>query len=508
MAHAALSRRVLTPLLATLLLPLLPPFGPAGGAEPPSLSAPGRQPGELERVQMHRNGLRGVHYLPTRRADGRPEPDRFTLKPTSDFPLDGDPQLNVRGGVYPLDGDGDGRFGFLHFNGYRVMRAYTQLGRKLWQVDNPGGKVHRSIAHRFTLAVFDADGGPGQEIVHCWSAPGTADKLLVLRDGQTGEVLKQVRLAGQGKDEECHIAAFRVEGSERPLILVAGKAADRDCAKGNWTPYFAKTMAFRPDLSKLWERTTCAAGHYAWPLDEDGDGAAEAVFVGKYLLRPEGGTTRCVLPIGADHVDSMVVGDLDPDLGGPEALAVGETGTRFFRAGGCALRWRIPRSTTANPQQTGAAHLSAGVAAPSLLVTNKLNATEGGPEDLPLRGSTIDAQGRVVATYVDEAEIFAAPSQNANLDGAPAAEDRVTTFGQVVDGRGRRRLTVDWYWGLQELTPEEEALDPRERWSRNPFAFDLDGDGRDELVVWGRRKLVAGTLAASTNARARVAQRW
>jgi hypothetical protein len=92
--------------------------------------------------------------------------------------------------------------------------------------------------------------------------------------------------------------------------------------------------------------------------------------------------------------------------------------------------------------------------------------------------------------------MIAPPSQNANLDGAPAAEDRVTGFGQVVDGEGRRRLTVDWYWGLQDLTPAERDLDPREQWSRNPFAFDLDGDGRDELVVWGRRKLVVGTRAA------------
>jgi hypothetical protein len=255
-------------------------------------------------------------------------------------------------------------------------------------------------------------------------------------------------------------------------------------------------MAFRAaDLSKLWERTTCAAGHYAWPLDEDGDGAAEAVFVGKYLLRPDG-TTRCVLQgLGGDHVDSMAVGDLDPGRGGFEALAVGTTGIRFFDAASCALRWRIaPSAATGDPQQTGAAYLSAGARAPALLVTNKLNPSEDTPELRPLRGTVVDAAaGRVVGGYVDDSEMIAAPSQNANLDGAPAVEDRVTTFGQVVDGRGRRRLTVDWYWGLQELTPAEEDLDPRERWSRNPFAFDLDDDGRDELVVWGRRRLVAGT---------------
>jgi hypothetical protein len=400
----------------------------------------------------------------------------------------------------------------VHLNGYRFMRAYGLRGSKLWQVDNPGGRVHRDISHRDTLAIFDADGDGGQDIVHCWSDPGVPDKLLVLRDGATGRVLRQVRVAGQARSEECQIAAFRVEGRAEPLVLVAAKAADRDCAKGNKTPYFAKTIAYGPDLAKLWERTTCAAGHYAWPLDEDGDGRAEAVFVGKYLLRPNG-VTRCVLPgleSPGNHVDSMVVGDLDPGRGGFEALIVGTQGIQFYGAGSCARRWRIaPSAATGDPQQTGAAYLrdTAGDS-PNLLVTNKLNPSETGYELRPLRGTVVNATGQVVGGYVDDSEMIAPPSQNANLDGAPRAEDRVAGFGQVVDRQGRRRLDTSWYWGLQELTPAEERLDPREQWSRNPFAFDLDDDGRDELVVWGRRKLIVGTLAAgSQEARARAARR-
>jgi hypothetical protein len=467
----------------------------APGASAASLSRPGRQAGELERIQLHRNSLRGAHYLPAWRAGSGVQPDRFTLKPTRNIDLDGDPQLNARGGVYPIRSKAGGGFDLLHFNGYRIMRVYSPGGAKLWQVDNPSGRAHRDVSHRDTLAVFDADGDGGQDIVHCWRDPGASAKSLVLRDGATGRVLKKVQLAGQSPTAACQIAAFRVEGRAEPLVLVAGQAPDLACARGNFTEYFAKTYAFRADLSMAWERTTCAAGHYAWPLDEDGDGRAEAVFVGKYLLRPDG-TTRCVLPLGGDHVDSMVVADLDPYLGGHEALTVGTSGTRFFDAGNCAQRWAIGTGTIANPQQTGAAYLrdTAG-GAPNLLVTNKLNPSEDSYELRPLRGSQVSVTGQVVGTYVDESKIIAAPSQNANLDGAPQAEDRVTSFGQVVDRQGRRRLDTSWYWGLQRLTAEEQALDPREQWSRNPFAFDLDDDGRDELVVWGRRKLVAGTLA-------------
>ncbi|HEX6011376.1 MAG TPA: hypothetical protein VFY87_06130, partial [Geminicoccaceae bacterium] len=72
---------------------------------------------------------------------------------------------------------------------------------------------------------------------------------------------------------------------------------------------------------------------------------------------------------------------------------------------------------------------------------------------------------------------------------------RVATFGQVVDRDGRLRVGTSWYWNLQDLTPAERALDMRDQWARSGLVFDLDNDGRDELVVWGRRKLVAGTLA-------------
>jgi hypothetical protein len=200
-----------------------------------------------------------------------------------------------------------------------------------------------------------------------------------------------------------------------------------------------------------------------------------------------------VLPIKNDHIDSMVVADLDPAVDGHEALSVGSSGTRLFDAGNCAQRWRLGADDLTNPQQIGAAFLNSSADDLHLLVTNKLNPSETGYDLRPLKGTVVDAAGRIVDTYEDSSRMIAPPMQNANLDGAPAVEDLVAGFGQVIDGQGRRRLTVDWYWGLQQLTPEEEALDPREQWSRNPFAFDLKGDGRDELVVWGRYKLVTGT---------------
>ena len=49
-------------------------------------------------------------------------------KVTTQIQLDGDALDNVHGNLYPIDVAGDGRFAFLHFNGYRYMRVYDQAG--------------------------------------------------------------------------------------------------------------------------------------------------------------------------------------------------------------------------------------------------------------------------------------------------------------------------------------------------------------------------------------------
>lgn len=465
-----------------------------------SISAPGRQAGELERIQMHSNRLRGVPYRSTLQSGDSTDPARFTLEPVRQIALDGEPAVNVGGNVYPIDIAGDGKFGFVHFNGYRVLRAYGPDGEKLWQVDNPDGRVHRSPAHRDTMAVFDTDGDGAQEIVHCWSS-GDA-QLLILRDGASGKVRKSVVVPGQPANSECQLAAFTFEGASRPMvrILVGGRASTAAGCTWNYADTSSYITAFDVDLDLAWTATTCDAGHYMWPLDEDGDGRAEAVFVGKYLYNGAG-LRLCTLPnFGADHVDSMVVADLDPDVAGLEAMVVGASNTRLYQARSCTARWSIPTSRVSNAQQVSYARMrDASGPIDSLIVTTKLNTGVYGPPIYPLVAYALSMRGAIVSqykeTYDDSFLLVAPPIQNANLDGAATSEDRLTSFGQVVDADGVRRLTVDWYWNLQEPTDEKGAGDPATKWTRTPFAFDLDNDGRDELVTWGRHKLVVGTLA-------------
>lgn len=479
---------------ACMALGLLVCAGLPASSTTVSIAAPGRQAGELERVQMHANKVHGLHYLPNWLPSDAPEPAQFTLQPVTSIPLDGDPELNVRGTVYPIRWNSKAAFGFVHVNGYRLLRVYAADGHKVWQVDAPSGRVHRDNVHTDSLAVFDVNGDGAQDIVHCWTMPGSSAKQLVARDGRNGAVLSQVSLPGQSKSDECQIAAFRVAGADRPYLFVAGKAPAASGCASNYEDTFSQTIVFRADptrLTKLWEQTTCAAGHYAYPLDRDGNGKADAIFVGKYLFAPDG-TLLCTLPgWGTDHIDSMVVADLDDTSRGQEVFAAGYSGVRLYHARDCTLAWTIDNKTIVHPQHATATRLQAsGVL--DLLVTQKL--VDADPDDFAQHAYIVGKSGQIIGGYNDMTAIFATPLQNADLDGAPAIEDRLTTFGQVVDGSGNRRLTTDWYWELGGLTAEEKRLDVRDQWARSPFAFDLDNDGRDELIVWGRHVLMVGTL--------------
>jgi hypothetical protein len=434
----------------------------------------------IERTQMHRNPLRGVAYVPHWQPGGGTEPAQIRMEVIRSIRLDGDPLLNAQGNVYPIDADGDGRFELLHYNGYRVMRVLDLNGTKLWEVNNPLGRPHRTQVHRDTVAVFDADGDGVQEIAQCGMHPGNGARLLILRDGATGTVLRQLQLTGDPASEECHVAGFRVTGATSPILVVARRAPAGSGCKANYVDTFARVAAFDSRLRRLWERTTCDAGHYVWPLDENLDGTAEGLFVGKYLVRPDG-SLRCTLAgWGTDHVDSLLVGDLDAGSAGHEIVAVGSSGTRGYRVSGCAQRWTISKDRIRLPQKASASMSFAGASEPAIYVVEKPSVTNP-------RLYRIDARGRIVGT-VGQPQHY----ETANVDGATSEEDRVSLRGIMPDREGRARLTAAWFEGRGELSEAERELAFEERWSTAPLPFDMDADGRDELIIWGRRVLLIG----------------
>lgn len=479
--RAALRRLIRLPFLVAILAV----WASAVLAQAPGTGSSGVTPPLVARSQLHSNGLRGSVYISRSRESATVEPSTVPFRAVTRIPYDGDGTVNARGNLYPIDVDGDGTYEFLHFNGFRMMRVYRQDGTKLWQADNPAGRLHSQLKNRDTLSVLDVDGDGSQEIIHCWAGDGERSRALVLRDGTTGAVRRSVRLNGQPASVACQIATFWMDRADEPVVLVAGRVTDGSCAR-NFTDTYSHVAAFTPALKPLWERNTCDAGHYAWPLDENGDGRAEAVFIGKYQYGADG-RLRCILPgYTNDHVDSMVVTDFDPMREGYEALTAGQFGTRFYRAQTCSPIWSRGSDLVRNAQHVAAAR-TAPDQPPVALITQK-------PQEPGASSYLVTTEGSARRLYAAADDPLLVQVFNANVDGAPAAEDRVAHFAQVIDGEtGKLRLSRDWYWGLQTVSAAEARLPLNEQWAEVPVVLDLDGDGSDEIVTWGRDMIVVGS---------------
>jgi hypothetical protein len=443
----------------------------------------------LPRMQLHNSSNRGVAFLPLAQPGASVGAASLVMRPLHTIELDGDPLANTYSGMRPIDVDGNGSFEFVQYNGLRFMQVWDSGGQKLWRVENPVGRTHDMAegTARDTVAVLDLDGDGKQDVAHCWSVNG--QRTLVYRRGLDGAVIRSVPVDGS-TNAECHMAAFKVAGAAQPLLLVAHPIwgpGSSTCAR-NWIGYWARTVAFDVDQRKLWERHTCDAGHHVWPLDEGGDGAAEAFFVGKYLLRPDG-SEQCRLDTwpATDHVDSMAIADVDPSLAGLEAVVVGQTGTAMFRATTCQQVWRVATSVIRDPQHVMVAQLDGSAAGPQIVVD------ERGSVSSP-RTFVLNHQGSVLAANTN----LVMAMQNANLDGAFGVDEAVGSFGNVIDRFGNLRLARWWYWSLKGTKVVETTSGPYpnnyDRWQAFPLVFDYDRDGKDEIVQWGQSLIVVGKV--------------
>jgi hypothetical protein len=461
----------------------LPVIAVAGG----SLAA--QETAAVGRTQLHRNGARGVPYLPLAVAGDASSTATLTMQVAQRIELDGDALNNVRGNLYPIDVDADGRYEFLHFNGFRFMRVYAASGRKLWQVQNPSGRLHRDTIHRDTLAVLDVDDDGRQEIVHCWTDAGARKKRLLVRRGSDGLVLRSIDVEGHAR-EECQIGAFRVAGRAQPILLVSHqyRGAASCPRRANYVDIWARTVAFDLQLGKLWDRNSCFAGHYLYPVDADADGAAEAIFIGRHLYAPDG-TLRCTIPgFGQDHADAVGVADLMPASPGLEAVAVGSSGTRAVRVRDCAPLWSVSTRMIRNPQSLAVAQLEVGNPTPQIMISER--GSEPGYRTFILTGS-----GAIRQTFRSGAMRETIPMQNADLDGQRGTDELLGSFATAFDGAGKMRLDRSWYWGLKGgLVREVPGQYPKsyDRWAPFPLLVDLDRDGREEIVTWSQSLIVVG----------------
>lgn len=441
-----------------------------------------------DRVQLRYNATRGVDYVRLG-APGAPSSQRpIAIRPWVRINLDGQPNVNVFSKFMPIDVDGDRRFEFLQYNGFRTMKLWDLNGRKRWEIATGGGRIHdqRAATHRDSVAVLDLDGDGRQDIAHCWIVNGK--RQLALRRGRDGKLLRAIDLRNDLKSD-CHVAAVRTTAYPTPIILVANQIPGGKGCRHNLINSWARTAAYDPSGRLLWQQNTCDAGHFVYALDENQDGRAEGIFVGRYLLSPTG-RIRCTLANWrrGDHADGVLAADIDPSRPGFEAIAVGMTGLALYQASTCRQIWRISPRTIRNPQHMALARLQPGSATPQIVVEERGNVRGA-------RTFLLNAAGKVLAVQRARAN-NTMPIQNANLDGAVGTDELIGSWGEVFGAGLSKRASKGWFWRLKGSRIRETRRVPYAgsygRWQAFPLVVDLDRDGRDEIVQWSQSLLIVG----------------
>ncbi|HZA68050.1 MAG TPA: hypothetical protein VE592_13940 [Geminicoccaceae bacterium] len=392
--------------------------------------------------------------------------------------LDGDGQENARSKLIVADVTGDGRPDWILKNGFRLIKAYDHDGAKLFEHRNPDGFANGAPWHPFVDLAWDLDGDGKAEIIATWhKADG---HYLQILDGETGAVLRQKKLwhdrAPRGNNAILMALMFP-DASARPVILVEDGLATGAQSRG-----YDHIRAFDRELDTLWIASTPDAGHYMFPYDLDQDAATDVLFAGKHVLDAQGRLRWTMSGWGADHVDSLAAGDIDPTRPGYEVVAVGRTGTRMYDVEDGSILWHLDTSAIPDPQHVMIGELSPAAAGLEIVV--KERASEPGRETY-----LIDYRGRIH----DRVSHGPAPYLNADLDGDRRVDEMIAGRGVATDLSLTETSNDAWYVGAQGLSGNERGLHPHEIWNPHPIVQDVLGDAREEMIVWGRHALVVGT---------------
>ena len=439
-----------------------------------------------DRVLLHRASHRGMEFSPVAKAGSSSTGlSSLSVQILKKIELDGNAIDNNYSSVLPLDFNKNGTSEFLHWNGHRIMRLYGGAGNKIWQVTNSSGRRIGSEAytHRDSAAILDLNGDGRDDVVHCWQSG--SEKLLVARNGVNGQEIRRASLSGQSNSAGslCLISVYRKQSDKKPIILISMQQSGGSsrCNNKNYIDNWVSVGAYDISLKKLWQTDTCHAGHQTAGVDSDTDGYQEYFFAGKYAL-DFNGKIRCSLSgwSSTDHVDAIRVGKLDPSSSRLTAVAVGQTGGGGFDATNCKWLWSFPKSIT-NPQELSIAQLDPAPLPLSVTITQRGSNT--------VISHVLDRNGKLVRTI----GYRVVPLQNAELDGDKRTDELLSMFGAVFNGAGEKILSSDWYWNLKgSKVTEVSSSNEYDKWVAFPLLYDIDQDGRDELVTWGQSLIVVG----------------
>ena len=400
-----------------------------------------------------------------------------------------DPLLHPDGYMGDLrmgDLDGDGAVEFVLYRSVgggmkpSFLAAFDAEGEVLWQAGKGGEQPARPGA----VTVYDLDGDGRDEVVHFFAAEGRtsgvadscmADVRIQVRDGQTGEVLREAATpalkaaCGEGANwVHQRILAADLQGNGRPADFVVKLGTT--------------LLAFDDRLETLWTYDIAwrqYGRHSAYTPavgDLDGDGRDE-VFGGYYLLEGDG------RPVWegeiARHMDSVVIAEWD----GGETRAIGSGFGHVLDARGKVVL-RLGEADVPHGQEVRVADFLAHEPGPEMMIRQR-----GHEPDV----ITVGTDGRVLHRFRLNDSPNHTGMEAVYWDGLD--EPALLYNGGVLwRGDGRRFAALP---GLPAPVGEE-----RMGWY-HAIPADVRGDGREEVVVynpWDRHVWIYSPAPVRTSA--------
>jgi hypothetical protein len=384
------------------------------------------------------------------------------------------------GGLITADVNDDGRRDFVITKPGHVA-TYDGAGGRLWSlradIRLTGKSEEEGLPglHAAGVQAADVDGDGKTEVLLLASSGA----LRVL-EGATGEAKHTVTLSPPRDAERWEhlvVADFR-GGGDRDLVLQATNADGYRMGR-HVAAYALDRLLEEGDTAPLWTRDdfVAAAHSGARVTDLDGDGRDEVL--GATLVSPEG-ELLFSLPVpasdpGENHVDSVFVADVRPDISGLEVVALEEGGdNRIFLFNPDGLIWQA-HNRHREPQNAAIGEFDPAREGLEVWCRSR-NSEHQEPW-------AFDARGRLIAEYEMD-------------DVAP---------GSWTESGVEVIFTIDWAGGPKQLAAAKERhesgdvaiFDPLtgeflhvfEEEADRLYVADVSGDWREELIVLNGNRL-------------------
>jgi hypothetical protein len=288
------------------------------------------------------------------------------------------------------DVDGSGKYAIVDIlNDYSTI-VYGNDGKELWRWTAPPTSRDDPRGNEAAGVLWDFHHTGKDELAH-WRETPDGKEWLVLAEGLTGKVIKQVpwpapALPHVDNNYRMAVAKFHKDsdGPDTLLVLVD-------------TGGYISLTAYDKDLNQLWQhaehRLKDYFGHYIYPWDVNGDGIDE-VMISHLCLDANGKeiwNDAKYFEDNHDHMDAMEFFDMNGD-GKPELL-VGQSdaGTMEYNAQNGKIIWQ---NNSDHSQQVTAGYILGDSKTPQV-VTNGRTYMNG----LSAQLYWFDNQGRLLEKW-------------------------------------------------------------------------------------------------------------